>query len=497
MTVSLNFVNFILPHVTGQRIQQFNAVGQQIISFQFDKDTYDKVKIIKTVDYYIQFESNDIIKGTIQNITHTSLDTRKCWDNVQFSVDRDWAFNISVVPLGCQISKSVSISFQYYNDTWMNIPIIPTIPTGPFNGYKTGDFDSQSVFFFNTSSDQDLDNADLIINFVEFFKRNLNVKLRFSVEENDISSSIRLIYQRDITQFGNALSLVAQPLPTSCTIDTWYCYTIIQNPALIVSTFSSISGGVTVFSQQYTYDEDKQFENQASFRLPIASFATRKGITYQYQKTITINETKAYYYITFIQLQDAKGKMLAGIYYQGKAQKYCFEHIQYHWFSDKVCVKAFFKDNPTCRARYLTKGIVGRFSGMENSPIDPNDPALKKTFFSMNLNQSITNAWFGRYNIMCMGENDGNGTFQGQNMTYGTFSQRIYDFGKFIQVQPTNLTINLVFHTGFEVAFITSWSNNMIPKAFVWVYLISTIIIIILVVVIIVLWKQQIFKQWE
>ncbi|CAL5983046.1 Conserved_hypothetical protein [Hexamita inflata] len=272
MTVSLNFINFVLPQSMGQRIQQFNAVGQQIITFQFDEVTYHQVKVIKFIDYSIQFQSQEIIKGTIQNITHVSLDTRKCWDNVQFSVDRDWAFSISVVPLGCKISKSVQVSFQYYNDTWINIPIIPTSPTGPFDGYKTGDFDSQSVFFFNTSSDQDLANADLIINFVEFFKRNLNVKLRFSVEENGISSNIRLIYQRDITQFGNALSLVAQPLPTSCTIDTWYCYTIMQNPALVVSTFITIPGGVSIFSQQYTYDEDKQFENQASFKLPLANF---------------------------------------------------------------------------------------------------------------------------------------------------------------------------------------------------------------------------------
>ncbi|CAL5983014.1 Hypothetical_protein [Hexamita inflata] len=494
MTVSLNFINIVLPQSMGQHTQQFNAVGQQIITFQLDEATYDKVKLLQQVDYTIQFQTADIINGVVKSIIHTTLDSRSCWDDIKFSVDRDWAFNISVVPFGCQISKSIKVSLEYFNVTWINIPIIPTSPTGPFDGYKTGDFDYQSVFFFNTSSDQDLANADLIINFVEYFKLNLNVLLQFRIEEIDISSSIPLVYQQEINQYSNALSLVAQPLPTRCTLDTWYCYTAIQDPTLIVSTFSSIPGGVSIFSQQYTYDEDKQFENQASFRLPIASFAIRKGITYQYQETIAINETKAYYYLTFIQLQDAQGKMLAGIYYSGMAHKSCFEHMQYQWFNDKVCIQAFFKDNPTCRARFLTNGVVAQFVGQENSPLDTNDPTLRKTYFWMNLKQPVTDAWFGKYNQMCMRENDGTGLSQGQNMTYGTFSQRIYDFGKYIQRQPTNLTINCWFYSDFELDFITKWSNNMNSRALIWFYP-AAVIMLILSIVIIILWKKSLLNK--
>ncbi|CAL6063090.1 Conserved_hypothetical protein [Hexamita inflata] len=491
MKAVLNFQDVVIPPAMSTVFQTFVAGDNLEVVFVLDVSTYDAVKENPSADFTISFGDQFYYPGTIPVIEHTSLDTRHCWDDVKFSVDRDWAFNISVKPLKCQISKLISVTLQYYNGSWMSIPIIPTAPTGPFSGYKTGDFNTLNVFFFNTSSDGDLVNAEKIINFVEFFKQNLNVKLRFRIEENDLSSSIQLVYQQDIVQYGNALSVVAQPLPTRCTLDTWYCFTTMQNPALVVTAFSTIPGGVSIFCQQYTYDEDKQFENQASFRLPIANFKTRKGITYQYHRTIAINETKPYYYLTFIQLQDANGKMLAGIYYSGQAQKSCFEHMQYQWFSEKVCIKAFFKDNPTCRARFLTNGVVGQFVGQENSPSDPNDPTLRKTFFWMNLNQLVTEAWFGRYNQMCMGEHDGSGTFQGQNMTYGTFSQRIYDLGKYIQAQPTNITVNCWFNSAFELDFITSWSNNMKSRALVWIYPAASGIIILSIVIIVVLWKKQ------
>ncbi|CAL6002673.1 Hypothetical_protein [Hexamita inflata] len=76
MTVTLNFINIVLPQSMGQYLQQFDYIGYQFITFQLDEDNYNKVKQISLVDFTIQFESSDILRGAIQTFEHTSIEAK-------------------------------------------------------------------------------------------------------------------------------------------------------------------------------------------------------------------------------------------------------------------------------------------------------------------------------------------------------------------------------------------------------------------------------------
>ncbi|CAL6054615.1 Conserved_hypothetical protein [Hexamita inflata] len=472
MQVQLRFQNQQLPLNMIQIQTKLNQTGFQIIQFVQDELTYKKLLHIASVDYIVLIDQIQQI-GVVHNVKQIRVDTRQCWDKVTFSADRDWAFNISVVPNNCIISKSVSVTLEYFKEQWLSVPIIPTNAVGSFQGFQSGDFIVNNVLFFNTSADLDIQNAQLIIQFVEYFKENFNVRLRMKVQENDNLNNILNLFQVDIQYLGNQLSKLAQPQSPTCTVDTWYAFTITINQPLLVSTLSKIQNGFTVYCQQYTYDEDKQFENISSFTQPLTKFGNRKGIIYSFNGNLEINYSKKYYFQTFIQLLDRSGKMLASVYYSGQAALPCFSKREYHWYDDKVCMKSFLQDTPLCRSVYTEQtGIQGMFVGLESDKADPQDPDLRKTFFYMKINQTLTNDWFGRYNMICVGEKNSTGQFSGSNVTYGTFSQRIYDFGQYILRQESNITVSLLFRTNYEVEYITAWASHMVGRAFKWVYVV-------------------------
>ncbi|CAL6006432.1 Conserved_hypothetical protein [Hexamita inflata] len=454
----------------GQYLQQFDYTGYQFFNFQLDEDNYNKVKQISLVDFTIQFESSDIIRGAIQTFEHTSIDSN-CWNDVTFSVDRDWAFNISVVPVGCQISKSVLVSLEYFNASWMSIPIIPTTPTGAFAGYKTGDFDARNVFFFNSSSEGDTVNAELIINFVELFKVNFTIPLRLKVIEN--FGQIQNEFTADIQTLGNELSVQSSP-QTNCTLDTWYSYLVLYNTQQWLGVLNAIPNGYKIYSQQHIYDAANETDILSSFQLELTKFQNRQGILYYHHKTVELNDYQSYSYNSFLQLQDINGKMLAALYFSGFAYVPCFTSREQQWSSTQVCFNFFLHDTNTCRYRYLENGITGVFVGEATNPDAPLDPTQRKTYFYMSITQPITESWFGNYNSICTDERNGTGNFQGENMTYGTFKQRLYDFGKYIQLQKTNLSMNCWIKTSSELEFITNWRNEMTFDAFKWVWIVMT-----------------------
>ncbi|CAL6002226.1 Conserved_hypothetical protein [Hexamita inflata] len=456
----------------GEISQLLSQTGLNTFIFKLDQNSFDNVRWNSLVSFSVYQDAIQIHKATIIDIQHVNLDTMHCWDNVQFSVDRDWAFNISVTPLGCQIQKSVVVTLEYLNDTWRSVPIVPTVPKGSFSGYKKGDFDYQNVYFFNTSSEGDKTNAKTIINFVEFFKSNFNIPLVLKIKEKN-TDKMKIVYHADIAYLGNELSQAASP-QTQCTIDTWYCYVVTSNTANLVNVLSQIPGGVKILSQQYTYDAIN-FSVQSSFQLDLSKLSTRKGVRYSHGKVIELNDSTTYYYQTFLQLLDKNGKMLAGLYYSGVANVPCFRNMTYLWYNNKVCMRSYVIDSKQCRTRYES-GVSATFVGQTNNASNVLDPTLRKTFFHMNI---ALKPKFGAYNQFCAGENDGDGQFQGTNMTYGTFSQRIYDLGKYIQAQPTNETINCWFQTEFELEFVTIFCNQMGLQAFQYV-IVAEIVSIIL-----------------
>ncbi|CAL6093100.1 Conserved_hypothetical protein [Hexamita inflata] len=464
MKITLVFPNINLPSTVGSYIEKYTAEGPQVITFQFDSDTYKIIQLIQQAHFIININNTEHI-GYISTIYHTIFDIQQCWNKVKFSVDYDWAFNISLVPLGCSVSKYVKIFIEYFNVTWISIPIIPTDSKQLLNGYQTGGYEYNSVLYFNTSSESDHVNADLIVRFVEYFKTHFDMKLRLKVEEQD-QVTIKTIYLVDINELSNQLTEIAQP-NTQCIIDTWYSYSLLQNTSQMMSVLKSISNGFKIFAQQLLYDENQSFRIASQFSLELNKFSTRKGIAYYHNQSVVLSDQTKYYYTSFIQLQDIRGKLLASLYFSGLAFVPCFTSLQYLWFKNQVCASFFLNNTPTCVSRY-NSSISGQFLGEEANSTYPLDPDLRKTFFYMNYYHKTDMSWFGRYNMICMDENNGSGLFQGENMTYGTFSTRIYDFGKYIQCQETNLSINVRFTTQFELEYVTQFGNHMGLQAFTW-----------------------------
>ncbi|CAL5978468.1 Conserved_hypothetical protein [Hexamita inflata] len=136
MTITLVFPNINLSPAVGSESQKYAFIGPQIITFQFDTDTFNSIRLIQHAHFKISINNNEYI-GYINTIYHTVFDIQHCWEQIKFSVDYDWAFNISVVPVGCNISKNVNIFLEYFNDTWIRIPITPTDSKQLLNGYQT------------------------------------------------------------------------------------------------------------------------------------------------------------------------------------------------------------------------------------------------------------------------------------------------------------------------------------------------------------------------
>ncbi|CAL6033130.1 Conserved_hypothetical protein [Hexamita inflata] len=477
MKITLVFPGISLSPQVGSVSQKYTSIGAQVITFQFDIDTFNSIRLIQQAHFKIGIDSIEQV-GYINTIQHTVFDIQHCWEQIKFSVDYDWAFNISVVPVGCDISKNVNIFLEYFNVTWISIPIIPTDSKLLLNGYQTGGYEYNKVLYFNTSSEGDPGNADQIIKFVEYFKTNFDVKLRLKVEERELDSKkIKTIYNANINELSNQLTVSAQP-NTQCIIDTWYSFTLLQNTSQMMNALKSIPNGYMIISQQHIYDELKSFSIISNFSLILSKFATRKGIMYHHNRTIQLSDQINYYHNSFIQVQDRSGKLLASLYFSGPAYVPCFTSLQYQWFNNKVCASFFLNSTPTCVSRY-SSSISGQFMGQEANATYPLDPDLRKTFFYMNFNQMTDSSWFGRYNQICMDENNGSGQFQGENMTYGTFSKRLYDFGKYIQQQETNLSINIRFTTQFELEYVTEFGNHMEVKAFTWAIVILVGILLV------------------
>ncbi|CAL6083093.1 Conserved_hypothetical protein [Hexamita inflata] len=446
LTAVLNFQDITLPQAMTTTTQTFSSSDKNlIVKFQLDHINYESVKENPTADFVISFENQFFYPGTIPVIQHTIFDSRHCWDDVEFSVDYDFAFNISVIPLSCEISSQVLVYLEYYNETWIQIPIVPTVVVGgqTFNGFQTGAFDTESVFFYNTSSDVDTTNADLIINFVKFIKLHLNTQMRFRMYESDPASVIKQIYQVDITQFGNSLSKSCHPLAAKSNLQTWYSYTTV-NPNLIVDCLQSIVGGVTLYARQYTYDEDEVVSDHSVFSVELQKFRTRLGIPFYFANTIKVNESKDYYFITMIELHDANGMMLQALYYTGTSLKSCYYDIATELYNSKICLKIFTKDNPTCRSQLSTTGITGSFSGKLDP--DPADPTKRLTYFWMGMSKVLTSDWFNSYQRICFTDANDTGEFQGTRVT-GSFQTRMTQFFDEIEKEGTDYTLAFISDT--------------------------------------------------
>ncbi|CAL6098998.1 Conserved_hypothetical protein [Hexamita inflata] len=480
MKTVLSFQKFTLP-TSMSTVVQFLQPGETVsVKFQLDAVNYNQIKENPSADYVISFNSQFYYPGVIPVIQHVSMDARRCWDNVRFSVDRDYAFNVSVVPLNCQIDKSISVQLEYFNISWISIPIVPTNPTGPFNGYVTGDFDISQVKFFNSSTNGDPTNALSIKKFVEYFKENINVQLRLKIQENNILQSIQFMFQAEITSFGNELSIQAQSSPTKCTIDTWYCFTQFSDHDQMLTTLNSIPGAINIHAQQYTYSQDKNFENNAQTTISIENL-NDNGIQFNYGTDIEIKEEITYLYSTFIQVIDANGKMLAGLYYQGTTQKSCFSSMLFQYYNDKVCIKTYFKDTSSCRTRFSTNSILGEFVGKSRNI---NDVTKDQIYFRVIVNQQISESWIGRYNQICMTQSD-----QVLPTPNTSFQRRVYNYGQFIQKQNSNDTINCYFNSDNQLTIVTNFSNNIYSKALIWMILVSVIVVIITGISLSFVWK--------
>ncbi|CAL5987916.1 Conserved_hypothetical protein [Hexamita inflata] len=482
----LKFQDVTLPTNMMTTTQIFNPSGQLQVKFQLGKPEFESVLENPSAEFNISFGDQFFYPGTIPVIQHTSFDSRHCWDNVEFSVDYDWAFNISVEPLACAIATQVNVFLEYFNETWIQIPIIPTVVTPPqvFNGFQTGSFDTKNVYFYNTSSNADSTNAVLIKNFVNYFKLHMNTPMRFRVYESDPLMSIEQVFQADITNYGNAKSRACHPQAARSNLQTWYSYTTL-NPNLIVDCLQTIPGGKTFYSRQYTYDEDRSFNDHSIFTLALQKFRTRLGIPFYFANTIKVNESKQYYFITMIELRDAAGKMIAALFYQGVAVKSCYQDITTEVYDSKICLNIHTKNNQVCKAQLSSTGIIGTFSGK----LDPNisDPTQRQTYFWMKMDTVLTDEWFGNYHRLCFTDAEDTGQFQGTKIT-GTFKSRMNSM--FQKIVKEKMSFTLAFISDTELYYCTKLVSYIVNDRLKYVYVCFGLLIPVITIIVTIIWRK-------
>ncbi|CAL6083091.1 Conserved_hypothetical protein [Hexamita inflata] len=486
--VAINFINLVIPTTQTTVNQLFKPIQNQIFAkFLFEPEIYDKLISTSSANYSITFENQFLDKGTIKHIKHITFDSRHCWDDVEFSVDYDFAFNISVIPLSCEISSQVLVYLEYYNETWIQIPIVPTVVVGgqTFNGFQTGAFDTESVFFYNTSSDVDTTNADLIINFVKYFKINLNVEMRLRVYDNDQILKVSNQFEAKIQRIGNQLSNICHPVPARSNLQSWYSYTTI-NPNLIVNCLQTIHDGKTLYMRQQTYDTNLEVNQNSNFSVDLQKFRIRLGIPFYFSKTINVDEQQEYYFITMIELRDVKYKMIQAIYYQGVINKSCYYDMITEVYSSKICLKIFTKNNQVCKNQLTTTGIVGSFSGK----LDPNisNPALRQTYFWMKMDKVLSNEWFNSYERLCFTDIEDTGQYQGSRVS-GSFKSRMHQMHD--NIIQKKISYTLAFISDTELYYCTKLVSYIYQDVINYMLVLFVILLIIVLFTVITVFKSN------
>ncbi|CAL5979995.1 Conserved_hypothetical protein [Hexamita inflata] len=369
--------------------------------------------------------NNVILYRTLQNIQYETFNNEQCWDNIIFSADFDWGFNISVTPNNCKIETDVNVYLEYYNQTWYQIPIIPTevIPNQVYNGYQSGLFNHKSVLFFNTSFESDIQNAVLIQQFVEFFKTHLNVSLRLKVVESPIFSMNYRMQQQfisNITKYGNKVT-ECYNLSTTALLQTFQVGSPI-NMTIVYNCFKQFKEADNLNIKQFTYTQDLSFADCGHASIPFSKIKSKVGTAVNLTNNITINYDKQYFYLLMLYITDSQGRMLAAMYFQGVAVKTCYQELITEIYNTKVCLKMLVKDTVECRQYLQTTGIVGWWNGKVD--MDPSDPYKRQTYFWFNVNFTLPNNWFGQQQRLCFHDDDDTGEYQGIRM-YGSFYNRL------------------------------------------------------------------------
>ncbi|CAL6039595.1 Conserved_hypothetical protein [Hexamita inflata] len=492
ITATLRFLNIQLPLTSVQQTQTFWSQQNLSFWFTFDSQIYSELTMHQTVDLALTISGQTFVR-TVPFITHTNFNGNKCWKDVEFSVDNDQAFNISVTPLQCQISSKVKVYLEYFNQSWIQIPIKSTITTDPqFKGYKNNIYNQAEIKYFNTSSNNDAPNAQRIINFIQYFKSNIQVLLRLKIVETDTSIKIKNTMIVEIKNYSNQLSKQCILVEPRITIQSWYAFATISSPS-IVDCFQSDTRSKIFKAILHVYDQNMKIQSISEYSTDMQLMRQRLGIPfYHLDQNEQINEKLNYYYVLMLQSLDYKGQMINSMYYKGVAIKSCYKDMLVEFYDKQVCLKMLLFDNDVCRQQLTTTGIVGLFTGK----LDPNisDPTQRQTFFWYNINFKVPESWFGSYNRYCFTDNEDTGQYQGTRVT-GSYINRLTLLAK--GVQKINITTNFVLNTKTEQYYCSKFSNVILQTKINYISIAFGIVFIIVMIITSCVLKHQIINKFN
>ncbi|CAL6078812.1 Conserved_hypothetical protein [Hexamita inflata] len=492
ITATLRFQNIQLPLTSVQQTLTFYSQQNLSFWFTFDSQIYSELTMHQTVDLTLTVSGQTFVK-TVPFITHTNFNGNKCWKDVEFSADSDQMFNISVTPLQCQISSKVKVYLEYFNQSWIQVPIKSTITTDPlFKGYKNNIYNQAEVKYFNTSSNNDALNAQRIINFIQYFKQNIQVLLRLKIVETDLSLKIKNTMIVDIKNYNNQLSKQCILVQPKITIQSWYAFATISSPA-IVDCFQTDTRSKTFKAILHIYDQNMITQSISEYSTDMQLMRQRLGIPfYHLDQKQQINQSFNYYYVLMFQSLDYQGKMINSMYYKGIAIKSCYKDMVVEFYDQQVCLKMLLFDNDVCRQQLTTTGIVGLFTGK----LDPNisDPTKRQTFFWYNINFKVPDSWFGSYNRYCFKDNEDTGQYQGTRVT-GSYLNRLTQLAK--GVQRINITTNFVLNTKTEQYYCSKFSNVILQTKINYLSIAFGVLFILVIIISCCVLKHQIINKFN
>ncbi|CAL6076132.1 Conserved_hypothetical protein [Hexamita inflata] len=456
-----------IPAAMTQYLSTLGNVKSLSIKFTFDSTNFFKIMENSAVNYLIVLRSQFNFAGTIPFVNHVTFDSRHCWDQVTFSVDSDFAFNISVLPLACTISKQVSVYLDYFNESWIGIPILPQAPSALPN-FQTGDYFINNVKYFNTDSVFDPTNALLITNFVKFFKKNLKTQLRLRIEETDPTLYIKQVFLSTINTYSNYFTKNCYTAVNQNELQENYSF-MSANTQQIFDCGQLISGAIDVKIDQIDYSDKQAAVSTKTIQL--AEIKTVNGLKMDFNASIKVNDEQ-YQYLTLIQFIDAQGVTLQTMYFQGTSILSCFHQMQPLVYENLMCLKIYPKTTQTCKTLFQTN-LTGTFRGIY-TPENAND---KITYFWLSQNSKIDLESNSGYQKVCYTETDESGQYQGTKAT-GSFNDRIKAFYNKCYMKES--TCEVSFYGLKETIFMNTNQimNYQTKSTFIWVSIAGVIAVI-------------------
>ncbi|CAL6041445.1 Conserved_hypothetical protein [Hexamita inflata] len=278
--------------------------------------------------------------SVVQLITMMTLDSTACWESPVFKYDiKEKFFNISIVPLTCNIDSSVTIEMQYQDTQgdWQVVKILPA-PDHPDGYVSSTAYVHQSVKFFSqhyTDYTLPADKAQVDSFFTQFIQ-DRDVKLKLVV--HTVIDSINQMYSVDVYEkLGQQSNCF-----TSFPVYLEELHATVNMHAAMVSACSFTGSEQVNLTLVLLGDNTVQMSKV----IEASVFQHMETVTFTLDKEWPLNRSviKSQFYIQFI----ASNIPVQEMSYFSEVLRSCIDHTFLRFYYSEICLTQFVVQNDFC-----------------------------------------------------------------------------------------------------------------------------------------------------